>query len=404
MTKVTLRMKPITGGRQTLYLDYYPPIPHPVTGKTTRREFLGLFINDEVEHKEESYTDSTGKPQKRIVPVLNKKGEPKPLRLNPVEKQHNKETYALAEAIKAKRQIAIQNGNFGFLSNEKRNADFVGYFEILAKKRAGSNSDNWLSALNFIKDFTGGSFRFKDLNEAFCNDFKEFLLQAPSKRSSKTTLSQNSALSYFNKFKAVLKQAYKEGFLQTDLNKSIENIKQAETERQFLTLDELQRLAKTDCAIPVLKQASLFSALTGLRFSDIKKLVWAEVQHSAMNGYYIRFRQKKTKGTETLPISEQAFSILGERGEATAPVFKELKYSAWQNLQLQKWIEKAGIHKEITFHCFRHTYATLQLSLGTDLYTVSKMLGHRELKTTQVYAKIIDKQKREAANKITLEL
>ena len=65
---------------------------------------------------------------------------------------------------------------------------------------------------------------------------------------------------------------------------------------------------------------------------------------------------------------------------------------------------KAGITKNITFHCARHTYATLQLTLGTDIYTVSKLLGHKELRTTQIYAKVIDDKKKEAANKIKLDL
>ena len=105
-----------------------------------------------------------------------------------------------------------------------------------------------------------------------------------------------------------------------------------------------------------------------------------------------------------MPISEQAFNLLGERQEPKAKVFEGLYYSAHTNLHLFKWITKAGIIKDITFHCFRHTFATLQLSNGTDIYTVSKMLGHRELKTTQVYAKIIDQTKRNAANKIQLDL
>ena len=65
---------------------------------------------------------------------------------------------------------------------------------------------------------------------------------------------------------------------------------------------------------------------------------------------------------------------------------------------------KAGITKTITFHCARHTYATLQLTLGTDIYTVSKLLGHKELRTTQIYAKVIDDKKKEAANRIQLDL
>ena len=153
----------------------------------------------------------------------------------------------------------------------------------------------------------------------------------------------------------------------------------------------------------MLKNAALFSALTGLRFSDIHKLVWSEVQYSGLEGYFLQYRQQKTESVEVLPISEQAFSLLGERKEPTEKVFDGLNYSAYLNRHLKQWILKAGITKKITFHCFRHTFATLQLSQGTALYTVSKMLGHRDLKTTQIYAKIIDKTKREAANRIKLD-
>ena len=154
----------------------------------------------------------------------------------------------------------------------------------------------------------------------------------------------------------------------------------------------------------ILKTAFLFSALTGLRWSDINKLLWSEVQQSKELGHYLRFTQKKTQGSETLPISQQASDLLGERGKPEERVFKTLKYSAWHNLKLQQWIMKAGITKTITFHCARHTYATLQLTLGTDIYTVSKLLGHKHLKTTQIYTKVIDEKKTEAASRIQLDL
>ncbi len=95
---------------------------------------------------------------------------------------------------------------------------------------------------------------------------------------------------------------------------------------------------------------------------------------------------------------------MGEPRDRNEKVFKGLKYSAWHNLKLQPWMTRAGISKKITFHCARHTYATLQLTLGTDIFTVSKMLGHKDLKTTQVYAKVIDDKKRVAANKIKIQL
>lgn len=378
-TKVKLRQKAISGNRQSLYLDFYPPIPHPETGEPTRREFLGLYLYDKAK--------------------------------NPIDKQHNKETLQLAEQIRQKKENHLNKPEIytGYEKEqlkikEQGEQNFVAYFKTLADKRKASNHDNWVSAYNYLETFTKGNLKFADLNEKFCNEFKEYLLTTKSNKSSKTTLAQNSAVSYFNKLKATLKQAFKDGYLQSDLNAKIEPVKQAETRRNFLTIEELNSLVKTECNNPLLKRAALFSALTGLRFSDIKNLVWGEIHHSVENGYSIQFIQQKTKGVEVLPISEQAYSLLGERKEPTDKVFEGLTYSAYENKHLYQWIGAAGITKDITFHCFRHTFATLQLSKGTDIYTVSKMLGHRELKTTQIYAKIIDQTKREAADKIKLDL
>jgi integrase len=176
-----------------------------------------------------------------------------------------------------------------------------------------------------------------------------------------------------------------------------------DTQREFLTIEELNTVSKFECDNILLKDAAIFSALTGLRHCDILKLVWGELEYIEGNGYFIKFKQQKTKGVEMMPISEYAYNLLGKRKEPTVKVFEGLVYSAYENQKLKKWIKLAGIKKKITFHCFRHTFATLQLSKGTDIYTVSKMLGHKELKTTQVYAKIIDETKRKAADSIKLD-
>ena len=380
--KVKLRHKAISRNRQSLYLDFYPAIPHPETGEPTRREFLGLYLFD----------------------------SPK----NPIDKQHNKETLQLAEQIRQKKENHLNKPEIytGYEIEQKRilelgEQNFVDYFKTLADKRKASNHDNWVSACNYLEKFTKGKLKFADLNEKFCDEFKEYLLTTKSNKSNKTTLAQNSAVSYFNKVKAALKQAYKDGILQTDLNAKVKPIKAAETRREFLTLEELNNLAKTDCNNSLLKRAALFSALTGLRFSDIQKMIWGEIEYINGQGYFLNFNQKKTKGVEVLPISEQAYSFTeGTENPKDMPqnkrVFEGLQYSAYHNKHLFQWIGAAGITKDITFHCFRHTYATLQLLNGTDIYTVSKMLGHKDLKTTQIYAKIIDQTKREAADKIKL--
>lgn len=105
-----------------------------------------------------------------------------------------------------------------------------------------------------------------------------------------------------------------------------------------------------------------------------------------------------------MPISDQAYQLCGERGDYDRLIFEGLQDPSWISRPIAKWIEAAGITKHITFHCFRHTYATLQLTLGTDIYTVSKMLGHKKVTTTQIYAKIVDEKKEAAADAIKIDL
>lgn len=363
--KVTLRQRK-KNNKISLYLDYY----HKGNRKT---EYLRLYL--------------TPNPRTKT------------------EREVNKKTKSLAEAICAKRQIEVQNGTYGFSDLEKLKGSFITYVTILAEKKntSSGNYGNWNSMIKHLKAFCSADVSFQDIDKSFVDRFKNYLDKEANGRAGKK-LSQNSKYSYYGKFAAALKQAVKDGILTENPSKNVEYFKQGETEREFLTLDELKKVAQTECELPILKNAFLFSALTGLRWSDIEKLTWSEVQYSNELGYYIRFRQKKTKGVETLPISNQAKELLGEEGEANEKVFKDLNYSAWSNLKLQQWVMKAGINKNITFHCARHTYATLQLTLGTDIYTVSKLLGHKELRTTQIYAKIIDEKKKDAANKIDLDL
>jgi len=321
----------------------------------------------------------------------------------------------LAENIRQKRNQKL-NGNQDLSDLERRliekdkkehelgDKNFIDYFRKMTNEREGSNYNSWSSALNYLESYTDGNIKFSELNETFFNDFKKHLQTAKSKRSNKTTLSRNSAVSYFNKVKAALKQAYKEGILQTNLNLQIKPIEPEETRREYLTIEELNKLVKTPCNDILMKRAALFSALTGLRFSDIQKMVWSELEYIKGQGYRINYDQKKTDNVEYHDISEQAYSLLGEPGERSQKVFDGLIYSAYNNRHLHQWIGAAGITKSITFHSFRHTYATLLLANETDITTVQKMLGHKDLKTTMIYAKVVDRAKREAANKIKLDL
>lgn len=365
---VTLRQRQ-KGDKISLYLDYYS------NGKR-QYEYLQLYL----------------------IP------EPEKGKLSKKEKEENKKTLELAEAIRSKRHLEIKNGIYGFQDSGKLKGSFLGYVEYLAEKRKDSkgNYDNWESALKHLKKFAPSDVTFNQIDKRWLEDFKTYL-QKEAKTPAGKPLSQNSQSSYYNKIRAALREAVKEEIINRNPAEAVEGIKPGEPEREFLTYEELQAMAKAECDIDILKRGFLFSALTGLRWSDVNKLIWSEVQHSKEVGHYIRFRQKKTKGAETLPISEDAVKLLGERGKPEERVFMGLKYSSWHNIKLQQWALRAGVTKTISFHCARHTYATLQLTLGTDIYTVSKLLGHKDLKTTQIYAKIIDDKKKEAANKIKLE-
>ena len=167
------------------------------------------------------------------------------------------------------------------------------------------------------------------------------------------------------------------------------------------TIDEVKKLRDTPCGSDIVKAASLFSCLTGLRISDCIRLQWSDIQKASDGGWCMHIITKKTETEAFLPISQEVVDLCGQNGEGT--VFKGLSENLVRK-HLPKWLEDAGItNKHITFHCFRHTYATLQLAAGTDLYTISKMLTHSNINTTQVYADVVSDLKRDASDAISLK-
>ncbi|WP_439516276.1 site-specific integrase [Sediminibacterium sp.] len=324
-----------------------------------------------------------------------------------IEKDHNKQTMSLAENIRAKRIIDQQTTSHGFTSSVKGKISFLDYFKKLAdRKREDSNGNygNWQSVYEHLKTYSKGKdYSLDQIDDNFLEGFKQYL-QGNVVRRGEGKLEANSALSYYNKVKAALKEAFMNKMIKENPSSRVKSLKAGNTHRQFLTLEELQALAVTECENDLLKKAFLFSTLTGLRWSDVKALCWDKIRHAENGGWSLEYIQKKTKGAEILPLSDQAVKILGEKQDANTPIFKELSYHTHMNKQLQDWIVEAGITKKITFHCARHTFATLQLSMDTDIYTVSKLLGHKHLKTTEIYAKVIDKKKIEAASKIDLAI
>lgn len=292
--------------------------------------------------------------------------------------------------------------------NERSKCDFIKYFNNLKRKRHKNSSKsivvNWDRESALLKLFTKGKpMLFSDINVNLIEEYKDYLINAPQGGGKKGNISRNTASTYFSIFKAGLHQAFVDGYLTIDLAAKVKNIYFEESSREYLTKEELNVLASTPCDSSVLKRAALFSALTGIRHCDIQKMKWQEVIKDE-DHYRVLFTQQKTKGVEYMPISNQAYQLCGERGDSDRCIFEGLQDPSWISKPLKRWVEAAGIKKHITFHCFRHTYATLQLTNGTDIYTVSKMLGHKKVTTTQVYAKIVDQKKEQAADSIILDV
>ena len=367
MSTVTLRRKPISKGRLSLYLDIYPPIFIPETGVMKRKHYLKLFIYQ--------------RPKTEI------------------EKDFNTETLALAEYVRAQRQIDLQNRRFDFISESKMQSNFIEFFEEEAKKRKGCY--NWTMAVRYFKAFVGEKISFTELSETLAEEYTDFLLSSPAIGRANRKIKKNTAVAYFGRFKLALKAAFKKRFLPIDLGAIVESIKPQETHRPFLFMEELQRMATAHCDNVIVKKAGLFSAMTGFRYSDVHTLLWREIQGFPGN-YYILYKQEKTESAEYYPVSDQTIELLGSFGDPEAKVFEGLRYDHTVT-ELKKWLVNAGISKHFTFHGFRHTFATLQIAAGTSIYTVSKLLGHKSIKTTEIYVKIVDALKKEASEKIKLD-
>ena len=380
--KIHLRKKKLKSGKTSLYIEYYKGHKTTPKGKIKHIrdfEYLELYLTTHPE--------------------------------NASERKKNKEQLELAEQILVIRKAEVYQGKYRILNNSKGRTRFLDFYEMKKEERyeTKGNYDNWDAAQKHIEKYCSSTVTFNEVNIDFIKGFKKHLDTVAVTKSRKN-LSQNTKHTYFNKFKAAMRAAFDEGYLKENLIVKVKGFAMGESKREYLTSEELQKLSQTPCKIEVLKRAFLFSALTGIRWSDIHKLTWSEVREEGIDNsgneiFRIVFKQKKTEGMEYLYISKQARKLLGQRQDIEDRVFTNLRYSAHMNLQLLRWCMYAGITKHITFHSARHTNAVLLLENGADIYTVSKRLGHKEIRTTEIYAKIIDKKMKEAANLVpVLEL
>lgn len=360
---IRLRQREVSNGRISLYLDIY------VSGKRSY-EYLHLYL----------------------IPEHSRQ-----------DKEKNRETLRLAEAIKAKRIVELRNGIYGF-ANKGRQVPLMDFIDSVIKEKTDGGHWSVVHSLvilkKYIARFCGEDVTMDEIDKKFCKAFRNFLDTTDQILSVKgAKMAQNTKALYWTIWVNIFNVAIAKEVIASNPNNKVEGFRHVDAERCYLTLQELKKLVNTPAEKKILARAFLFSCFTGLRLSDIQKMKWSEVTRNG-DRTRITYRQKKTKKQEYYDISDQAVVYMGERGDPDELVFKGLKYTCETGMHLQRWAMHAGIDKPITFHSGRHTFAVIMLELGVDLYTVQKLLGHSSMNTTMIYAKILDKQKQAAVDKI----
>ena len=363
---VTLRKKPISKGRESYYLDIY---------KDGKRyyEFLKLYI----------------------VPPIND-----------AAKIQNGNTEQAAIAIRNQRELEIIQGKGGINSETKGGKllllDWLVRFRQ-QKAAAGQSNSNAMQVnklITRIKAYKGEKTRLKDVDEDYCKGFIKYLSTATSVRhkEDKKPLTGKTAHLYYSILVTALNEAVRAKLIAINpaANLSREDkkpIKPEKSQRAYLDISEVKQLIETECSHPNIKSAFLFACFTGLRLSDIVGLTWDNViNHDGQ--LFLSIKMQKTRELLTMKLNRQAQKWMPQ--QAGKEVFDLPNNGVTINRVLKKWAEQAGIKKDLCFHVSRHTFATMELTLGADLYVVSKLLGHTNVGTTQIYADIVNKRREEA--------
>ncbi len=357
---IRLRTKKLSDGSKSLYLDIYR------NGKRTY-EYLKMYLIPE--------TDRNARLQNEV-------------------------TMTAANAIKSKRIIELTSGEAGIVNHRDKIylLDWMDTYKEFQEKRNRKKCVAHIkTVVRLLKEYAGEKVILDQIDVAFCQGYVDYVMT--SYRPKGKPIAASTQHTYYMIFTGALNAAVRAKRLQrnpfNEMDKS-EKPKMPESVRSYMTIDEVRALIATPIKNEMVKNAYLFSCFCGLRISDIIGLKWKDV-FVDRGQYRLALSMQKTKEPIYLPLSPEALKWMPERGDKTEsdPVFK-LPMAI--NARLKPWAKAAGITKQFTFHTARHTFATMMLTLGADLYTVSKLLGHADVRMTQVYAKIVNEKKDEAVN------
>lgn len=379
-----LQEKLLADGRKSLYLEYYlgrQQWTDEETGKTKvkhdrRKESLNLYL--------------ISKPR------------------TPIEKQTNEETLTLANKIRFEREQQMKEDRAGYRlkSNKKINVfDFMqSYYDSYTK----GDKRMIKAAIKRFKDFIAieypiykNSIAPEQLNKDMMLKFVEYL-QSISKG--------EGALTHYKRFKKIIKYGVEHDIIRKNpcngvVCKGDENA----LVKDVLSLEEMELIQNTkyDQQNPNVRRAFIFCLYTGIRFCDVKDLMYNDVDYS---NRLLTFNQKKTQGHSskswvTIPLNDGLLSLIGdqpsnEKGEKINTLIFDLPSQSMCLRSLKHWVKLAGIDKHITWHCARHSFAVNILNNGANIKTVASLLGHSGLQHTEKYTRAVDSLKQAAIDSL----
>ena len=375
--KIELRHRKLASGNESLYLDFYEK------GKRYY-ESLNLFLIPERTENDRRVNENT------LKHALKIKAE----RILGVEKQ-------------------VDDGEERQPS--KIFADYMDEHIIYIKddkKLSDSYVKNVTKTVNIVKSYLRYSNRPRMLlalvDKRFYQNFIRYLndVYRNNKSDEPQELSPKTKLLIQTTLNSILNQAVKDGVLRKnpyyELEKN-EKFKKTPSDRTYLEVNELNAMEGVNTGSPITKQTFMFCCFTGLRHSDMLALRWKDIQKTD-DGLVIHVpSMQKTKKPVIVPLGEQALKWLPKQGDAANAdkVFPNAPTLGCANRALKHMAKNAGIAKLVTFHTSRHTFATLTITAGADIFTTSKLLGHTNVHTTEIYADVVMNTKVDAVNLVS---
>ena len=246
-------------------------------------------------------------------------------------------------------------------------------------------------------EYKKSDIKINDLNYKFITDFETFIYKRNKRRDISKTCKNNTIMRHIIRLRKLVSIAQNNEWIDRDPFVRFK-VKYTPSTRTYLTAEELERIEELEISVPRLQKVKdlfVFSCYTGLAYIDVTNLTTHNLKVGIDKEIWIHTQRQKTKNSVSIPLLDQAYNIIQKYNPDLNTKEEIPLFNVMSNQKLNAFLKEIAslcyINKELTFHVARHTFATtVTLTNGVPIESVSKMLGHTSIKTTQIYAKVVD--------------